>query len=76
MIHCSTIEERVNMISHLLAQPTHGLVSQLSRTHQVSRQTLYRWSATGRKALEEALGKKVLPMKQTTSVATLVLDAC
>lgn len=73
MIHCSTSEERVNMISHLLAQPTHGLVSQLSRTHQVSRQTLYRWSAIGRKALEEALGKKALPMKQTTSVATLVL---
>ncbi|GCF12035.1 hypothetical protein [Dictyobacter arantiisoli] len=73
MIHCSTSEERVNMISQMLAQPTHGLVSQLSRTHQVSRQTLYRWSAIGRKALEEALGKKALPMKQTTSVATLVL---
>ncbi len=73
MIHCSTVEERVHMISQILAQPTHGLVSQLSRTHQVSRQTLYRWSATGRQALEEALGKPVLPMKPSTSVASLVL---
>jgi transposase-like protein len=73
MIHCSTVEERVHMISQMLAQPTHGLVSQLSRAHQVSRQTLYRWSATGRQALEEALGKNVLPLKQTTSVPTLVL---
>jgi hypothetical protein len=61
------------MISQILAQPTHGLVSQLSRTHQVSRQTLYRWSATGRQGLEEALGKHVLPMKPGTSVASLVL---
>jgi hypothetical protein len=73
MIHCSTVEERVHMISQMLAQPTHGLVSQLSRAHQVSRQTLYRWSATGRQALEEALGKQVVPMKQSTSVPTLIL---
>jgi hypothetical protein len=61
------------MVSQILAQPTHGLVSQLSRTHQVSRQTLYRWSATGRQALEEALGKHALPRKQSPSVCTLVL---
>ena len=73
MNHCSTIEGRIQMISQLLAQPTHGLVSQLSRTHEVSRQTLYRWSATGRQALEEALGKQVVPMKRTSSIPTLVL---
>jgi len=55
MIHCSIVEERVRMVSQMLAQPPHGLVSQLSRAHQVSRQPLYRWSATGRQALEEAL---------------------
>lgn len=74
MNHCSTIEERIRMVSQILAQPTHGLVSQLSRTHQVSRQTLYRWSATGRQALEEALGKPVLPMKPRTPVPILVLS--
>lgn len=73
MNHCSTSKERVHMISQMLAQPTHGLVSQLSRAHQVSRQTLYRWAATGRQALEEALGKKSLPRKQTTQLPLLVL---
>ena len=73
MNHCSTIEERIHMISQMLAQPPHGLVSQLSRAHQVSRQTLYRWTATGRQALEKALGKDVWPMKQTPSVPTLIL---
>src|SRR3979411_138918 len=73
MNHCSTVQERVSMVSQMLANPVHGLVSQLSRAHQVSRQTLYRWSATGRQALEEALGKNVLPIKQSTSVPTLVL---
>lgn len=74
MIHCSTIEERIHMVSQLLAQPTHGVVSQLSRMHQVSRQTLYRWSATGRQALEEALGKPLLPNKPPTPLPTLVLN--
>jgi transposase-like protein len=73
MNHCSTIEERIHMISQIIAQPTHGLLSQLSRTNQVSRQTLYRWSAIGRKALQEALGTTVVPMKRTPSLPILVL---
>jgi hypothetical protein len=50
------------------------LVMQLSRTYQVSRQTLYRWEAMGRQALEEALEQKILPVKQTSSVPMLVLN--
>ena len=49
------------------------MASQLSRTHQVSRQTLYRWLAMGQQALQEALGKKVLPVKRSPSISTLVL---
>ena len=73
MIHCSTIEERVHLVSQMLAQPPHGLVSQLSRAHQVSRQTLYRWTATGVRALEEALGSQMMVTKKTASLPTLVL---
>jgi hypothetical protein len=62
------------MVSQLLARPTQGLVMQLSRTYQVSRQTLYRWEAMGRQALEEALEQKVLPVKQSSSVPLLVLN--
>jgi hypothetical protein len=73
MIHCSTVEERIQMVSQMMAQPTYGLVTQLSRTHHVARQTLYRWQATGRQALEEALGKSLLKQKPTPAVHTLVL---
>jgi hypothetical protein len=73
MIHCSTIEERVHMVSLMLAQPAHGVVSQLSRTYQVSRQSLYRWRDTGVRALEEALRQQMMTKKQPGSLQTLVL---
>jgi hypothetical protein len=63
MIHCSTVEERIHMVSQILGTPSHGLVSQLSRRYHVSRQTLYRWKATGVQALEAALGGPLLPQK-------------
>lgn len=61
------------MISQMMAQPTHGLVSQLSRVYHVARQTLYRWQVMGRQALEKALGKPDVPQKHISSVHTLVL---
>ena len=39
MTHCSTVQERVSRVSQMLANPVHGLLSQWSRSHQVSRQT-------------------------------------
>src|SRR5437667_5230862 len=73
MNHCSTVQERVSMVSQMLANPMYGLVSQLGRSHQVSRQTLYRWAATGRQALEEALGHQLVPPKQNEAISFLVL---
>jgi len=61
------------MVSQMLANPIHGLVSQLGRAHQVSRQTLYRWAATGRQALEEALGHQLVPPKQNEAISRVVL---
>lgn len=63
MIHCSTVEERISMVTQILANPSRGLVSQLSRSYHVSRQTLYRWKATGAQALEAALGGPLEPQK-------------
>jgi hypothetical protein len=74
MNHCSTIEERISMVSQMLAGPSHGLVTQLSRSAEVSRQTLYRWQAVGRQALQEALAKPVSPLKASPSVPVLVLN--
>src|SRR5947209_19466563 len=73
MNHCSTVQEHVSMVSQMLANPMYGLVSQLGRSHQVSRQSLYRWAATGRQALEEALGHPLVPPKQNEAISLVVL---
>jgi hypothetical protein len=53
--HGSTAEQRVGWVSQLLAgNRTYGLVTLLSRTSGVSRQTLYTWMDQGRAALEQA----------------------
>src|SRR5258708_16475320 len=57
--HCSTASQRAQWVSELLAQEgTYGVVSQMSRSQDVSRQTLYSWKAKGQHALEEALAPK------------------
>lgn len=54
MKHCSTPQQRRAWIVQLLASSgCHGLVSQLSREHHVSRQTLYRWKQKAEQALHE-----------------------
>ncbi len=57
MNHCSTPQQRAEWISQLIVSDRpHGLLSQLSRTHHVSHQTLYSWKAKGELALQNALG--------------------
>src|SRR5260370_507733 len=73
MNHCSTVQERVSMVSQMLANPRNGQVSELGRAQEVSRQKLYRWAATGRQALEEALGDHHLPPKQNEAISFVVL---
>lgn len=54
MKHCSTPQQRREWITPLLAKPLcHGVISQLSRDHQVSRQTLYRWKQKAEQALKD-----------------------
>ncbi len=60
--HCSTASQRAQWVSAVLAQEgTYGVVSQMSRSQHVSRQTLYSWKATGQAALEKALAPKPEP---------------
>ena len=80
MHHCSTAEQRVQWVSQLLVpQPPHGLVSQLSRSHEVSRQTLYRWKEKGARALQAALEIRPAPptekMAVQEQVLTLLIEA-
>src|SRR6266566_7134706 len=74
MNHCSTAQQRSEWVSQLLVpEPAHGLLSQLSRIHQVSRQTLYRWKVKGAQALQAALDISHVPAKRTTQVQEQVL---
>ena len=74
MHHCSTAEQRVQWVSQLLVpEPAHGLVSQLSRRHEVSRQTLYRWKEKGAGALQAALASRPVAPKQKIAVREQVL---
>ncbi len=53
--HASTPSERMVWVSYLLAHAgEYGVVTALSRTARVSRQTLYTWLACGQAALEQA----------------------
>ena len=53
--HGSTAEHRAQVVSQMIAHAgEYGVVTALSRTHGVSRQTLYQWEAIGLAALEAA----------------------
>src|SRR4051794_1959491 len=57
--HGSTAQQRVAWVSQLLGgSGTYGLVTLLSRTAGVSRQTLYTWAEQGRAALEQAFAPR------------------
>jgi hypothetical protein len=77
--HPSTPAERVQWVSQMLAhRGEYGLVSSLSRQHQVSRQTLYTWTAHARQALEQ-LFVPVRPTAQPAhslerAILTLLVD--
>ncbi len=54
--HCSIPSQRVKWVSQLVAHSgNYGVITQLSQTIGVSRQTLYSWKAKGQAALEQAV---------------------
>lgn len=74
MKHCSTVDQRVQWVSQLLVDTRpHGLVSELSHTNQVSRQTLYRWKEKGEQALQAVLEDKLITAKPTIPIHLVVL---
>jgi Transposase, Mutator family len=77
--HSSTPSQRLRWVSTLLAQEgRYGVVSQMSRSHDVSRQTLYSWKEKGQAALEAALAPKhepsALGQQLERAVLTLLVE--
>ena len=78
--HGSTPGQRVGWVSQLLAgSGTYGLVTLLSRTAGVSRQTLYAWAEQGRAALEQAFlprdPERTLTPELERQVLSLLVEA-
>src|SRR6266702_6040221 len=71
----STPGQRVAWVSQLLGgSGTYGLVTLLSRTAGVSRQTLYTWAEQGRSALEQAFQPRALEVVSTPGLERQVLS--
>ncbi len=72
--HSSTLSQRVQWVSELLAQEgRYGVVSQMSRSHDVSRQSLYSWKVKGQAGLETALAPKQEPSESEQQLERAVL---
>jgi len=72
--HCTTPAHQVRLASHMIAhQGTYGLVSQLSREHQISRQALYTLKLRGQEAMERKLSPKEHPTEGEVQIERSVL---
>src|SRR5947209_5204433 len=79
--HCSTASQRAEWVSGLVAQRgNYGVVSGLSQSSGVSRQTLYSWKTKGQAALEQALkpvrnkGEDESNMQLERAILTLLVE--
>lgn len=73
-LHSSTAGQRAQWASTLIAQEgSYGVVSQLSQTADVSRQTLYSWKAKGQRVLEAAFEPKQPAATRQVERAVLTL---
>jgi Transposase, Mutator family len=57
--HCTTEAQKVHLASQMIAQQgTRGLVSYLSKEHDISRQSLYTWKSSAQTAIESVFCAK------------------
>ncbi len=72
--HCSTPAHRIHLASSLLAhEGEYGFVSQLSREHTISRQSLYTLKSRGQEAMERVFIPKQQPRQQKMLIERAVL---
>jgi len=72
--HSSTPRQRAYWVSKLVAsEATYGVVSQMSRDYQVSRQTLYSWKERGQSALEAAFEPRKVQREAAQQLERAVL---
>lgn len=72
--HYSTTEQRVQMVSELIAhEGRYGTVSSISHHYGVSRETLYTWKGKGKEVLRGAFALKEQSREQEQKIERAVL---
>ena len=72
--HCSTPAQRIRLASSMIAhEGTYGFVSELSREHDISRQTLYKLRAKGRNGMERVFHTEDEEIEGEVKLAKAVL---
>src|ERR687886_284896 len=72
--HDSTPAQRAQVVAHMIAQAgDYGVVTELSRSLGVSRQTLYTWLEHGSQALEQAFLPVPTPPTATPTLERAIL---
>jgi hypothetical protein len=77
--YCTTAAQRIRLASSLIAhEGRYGHVSQLSREHEISRQSLYKLRAKGQKGMEQVFYPKEQKteeeMRVTRDILTLLVE--
>jgi hypothetical protein len=72
--HCSTTDQRVQMVSELIANSgRYGVVSSMSSRDGISRQSLYSWKEKGKEVLRGVFSPRQEPGEQDLSLERAVL---
>src|SRR6266704_3530704 len=78
--HCSTPTHRIRLASSMIAhEGTYGFVSQLSREHDISRQSLYKLRAKGQEGMDRVFSPKEQETEEEVwiirAILTLLVEA-
>src|SRR5262245_56662877 len=72
--HCTPVAQRIHLASHMIAhQGKYGLVSQLSRENNISRQSLYTLKSRGQEVMESVFRAKQEARERMTPIERAVL---
>ncbi|HEX3641887.1 MAG TPA: transposase [Ktedonobacteraceae bacterium] len=72
--HCSTPTQRIRLASTMIAhEGTYGRVSELSREHGLSRQSLYKLRTVGKRGMESVFSPKEQPSREQVRITRAVL---
>lgn len=72
--HCSTPTHRIRLASSMIAhEGTYGFVSQLSREHDISRQSLYKLRAKGQEGMDRVFSPKEQETEEEVRISQAIL---